>query len=424
MRILLINQTWFTKELRDMGHEVYSCGASPHLDITLPSPVVHIDQLLHALPNGFRPDRIVWLDNSAPMGIIGVEDCEIPSLFYSIDTHHHYATHSHVATCFDHALVAHKDYISELTQYGTPTTWLPLWASEYVESSSAKKYGAVFVGTLNRQLNPERVDFFERLQQIVPIEVLTGHFPSIFPFAEIVVNQTVKGDLNFRVFEAMMCGSLLLTEEAGNGLLEIFKDGAHLVTYTRGDAEGAAQKIKDLLANPSRMRSIANAGREEILAKHLPIHRAKTIEDILTKLNRRERPASRHYGAALSLISMSCLIEELNRAIACEITRLSFEAVRRGLLENARPNSMQSAFIMKICLKHDALTKQSDGAKLIKQFADTFPESQLFSLLRIRALLNEGKMSEASRHAQELATTTPLEVTFSTAEQTAQCLLE
>jgi hypothetical protein len=358
------------------------------------------------------------------MGIVGIEDCEVPTLFYSIDTHHHGFTHSHVATCFDHALVAHKDFISDLTYYGTPTTWLPLWASEYMESSTEKKYGAVFVGTLNRKLNPDRVDFFERLQQIAPIEVLSGHFPSIFPHAEIVVNQTVKGDLNFRVFEAMMSGALLLTEEAGHGLLELFQNGTHLVTYKRGDAEDAAHQIRELLANPSRMRAIAHAGREEIIAKHLPIHRAKTLESILTHLTKRDRPSYRHYGAVVSLLTVSCMLDDVNSAIACELTILALEAARRGLREGAQPSSIHGSHIMKTCLRHDALTKQSDGAALIQEFADTFPESQLFSLLRIRALLNQGNMSEASKHAQLLAGNTPLDITFSTAEKAAQFILE
>jgi hypothetical protein len=293
-----------------------------------------------------------------------------------------------------------------------------------MESSRDKKHGAVFVGTLNRKLNPDRVDFFERLQPIAPIEVLTGHFPSIFPFAEIVVNQTVKGDLNFRVFEAMMSGALLLTEEAGHGLLELFQDGTHLITYKRGNAEDAAQKIKELLANPSRMHAIAHAGREEILAKHLPIHRAQTIEKLLAQLTKRERPSYRHYGAVVSLLSLSCMLDEINSAVAGELTIIALESARRGLREGAQPTNIQGSYIMKTCLRHDAFTKQSDGATLIQQFADTFPESQLFSLLRIRALLNQGKTSEASKHAQQLAAHTPLDVTFSTAEKAAQFILE
>jgi hypothetical protein len=80
MRILLINQTWFASELRALGHEVLTCGMRPHLEYQIPLPLVTINDLLTQLPNGFRPDRIVWLDNSAPNAVLGLEDCEIPCL--------------------------------------------------------------------------------------------------------------------------------------------------------------------------------------------------------------------------------------------------------------------------------------------------------------------------------------------------------
>jgi hypothetical protein len=424
MRILLINQTWFAAELRQMGHEVVSCGTSSHLDIKLPSPIVDIEHLLNHLPNGFKPERLVWLDNSSPMGIVGIENCEIPSLFYSIDTHHHYLTHSHIATCFDHALVAQKDFIPDFTSFGTPTTWLPLWASEYVEHSTEKKHGAVFVGTLDRKLNPARVEFFERLQELIPIEVLTGHFPSIFPFSEIVVNQTVKGDLNFRVFEAMMSGALLLTEEAEHGLTELFVDGTHLVTYKPRNPEDAAQKVRELLANPTRMRAIAKAGRDEILAKHLPIHRAKTIENLLLTLTKRKPSPHRHYAAVMSLLSIECLIEQTHTPFACELLLLGLDAARRGLVEGARPSSIESTYIMKTCLKHDSLLKKQDGNTVIHEYAEKFPDSQLFSLLQIRALLNEGKVNQAKELARRLSADTPVDITFSTAERAVEFIME
>jgi hypothetical protein len=370
MRILIINQNWFAPELRLLGHEVITAGSGAHLDYQLTSGIRHIDALLAALPNGFKPDRIIWHDNSAPLMILGLEDCPIPSLMYSVDTHHHSYLHSHLADCFDHVCVAQRDYLNKFHDFSTPVSWLPLWASENIEPSSEKRFGAVFVGTLNSRLNPDRVAFFEELRNIADVTVMQGHFPSIFPHAEIVINQTVKGDLNFRVFESMISGALLLTERRANGLLDLFNDGEHLVTYTPRDTSDAADKIKELLSSVTRTRSIAARGREDVLSKHRPIHRALEVESILRPMNSRKRPDRRHFGALMNALNISTLLQSHNPAISAEMIRVALECGERGLTSGAVPNQSESTALAQTCLLHDAMLADHRGAALLLTHTD------------------------------------------------------
>lgn len=423
MRILLINQTWFAPELRRMGHEVLSCGTSPHLDHVFSAATTHIDHLLESLPNGFYPDRIVWHDNSCPLTVLGLEDCSIPSVMYSVDTHHHYQLHSYIAGSFDHILVAQKDFMEYFKLRGTPYSWFPLWASEPVAPSAEKKYGAVFVGTLNPELNPERVDFFSKLQKVCSITVTQGHWPSIFSASEIVVNQAVKGDLNFRVFEAMISGAMLLTETGGNGLLDLFNDGEHLVTYTPRDVDDAATKITALLGNIKRTRTIAAQGRAEILSKHLAEHRAAHLMEILSNLTKQPRDPRRHYGALMNLFVLSDLLEENNPPYAGELLRLALESAKRALAERAQPDTGETAYTAKVCLKHDLLNRETAGMEVIHAFAEAFPSSTLFALLKIRSLLNRGLTVEARQYASQSFEGTPPEHTFASAEDAAQIIM-
>jgi hypothetical protein len=424
MKILLINQNWFASELRNLGHEVLSCGTSQHLDHRVQAPNIHIESLLKSLPNGFRPDRIVWHDNSAPVTILGLEDCAIPSVMYSVDTHHHHSLHSYVANSFDHILVAQKDFIPNFQIRSVPSTWFPLWASEHMEPSKEKKHGAVFVGTLNRELNPARVEFFEQLQKLVPITVMQGHFPSIFPHAEIVVNQTVKGDLNFRVFEAMMSGALLLTERSTNGLLELFEDGVHLVTYTPRDPHDAAAKISSLLADPERMHRIATTGRGEIFRKHLPMHRAAQLEHILLNLSKRPRDPRRHFGAMMNLHVMSNLMSDINPSYSCELLRLSLESIRKAITERADPDSSEVVYTAKSCLRYDFLSGDTEGTQIISLCAEAFPRIPLFGLLKIRGLLNSGMVEEANSYASSISSSMSRDEIFSSAERAAHMLMD
>ena len=54
---------------------------------------------------------------------------------------------------------------------------------------------------------------------------------SIYAKTKLVFNRHVTNDLNFRVFEAMACGRVLLTDAQLNGQYELFEDGKHYVLY-------------------------------------------------------------------------------------------------------------------------------------------------------------------------------------------------
>jgi spore maturation protein CgeB len=51
--------------------------------------------------------------------------------------------------------------------------------------------------------------------------------------SRIVFNRSIRDDLNMRVFEALACGSMLLTNALPpeSGQEELFVDGTHLATY-------------------------------------------------------------------------------------------------------------------------------------------------------------------------------------------------
>ncbi len=401
-----------------------TCGMRPHLEHQIQQAFIRIDDLLKQLPGGFAPDRIVWLDNSGANTIIGLEDCEIPCLIYSVDTHHHHVRHTAAAHGFDHVCCAQSDLLARFNESGTPVSWLPLWASEYIEPSDQKRFGAVFVGTLNPQLNPARVAFFEAMQRMIPIEVLEGHFPSIFPHAEIVLNQTVKGDLNFRVFEAMMSGALLVTERSGNGLFDLFTEGTHLITYTPQDPCDAANTVQSLLAQPNRMRTIAQQGRAEILARHTAIHRARLLEEILLNLKKRARTPERHYGAMVDLLVLSSSLQNHALELSGHCSSLAISSALRALREGAQPLGTSTLHIVNTCLRHDILFRDGQGAQAINQYAEALPHISIFSLLKLRSLLNHGRIQEALTVAKLVSKEGKTEDIFSTAERAATLLIE
>ena len=79
-----------------------------------------------------------------------------------------------------------------------------------------------------------------------------------------------------RVFEALACGSLLLTNDLDdNGQGDMFRDGTHLATYR--DAHELMDKVGFYLARETVREQIAARGREEVLAKDTYRHRMELL---------------------------------------------------------------------------------------------------------------------------------------------------
>jgi len=423
LKVLIFNQDWFATELRELGHEVVTCGADAHLDHRIPFKTNHLSTVLDGL-QGFTPDVILYLDNSLPTFLLaGLETSRIPAVLFSVDTFHHESIHSFMAPLFDHILVAQKDYVRVFDGSETPVTWLPLWAPRHVEASDEKRWQATFIGNLNPELNPRRVAFFEALKHKIPIHIAQGNYWEFFPFAEIVVNQTVKGDLNFRTFEAMMSGALLLTERTPNGLFDLFREGEHLVTYTPDRVEEAAEKVRYLLENPALMRSIARAGREEVLKHHTPRSRVVTINQILTTVTKRKPASDRHFRAMVNHAMTTLVTRRHSDHYSYSPLLASLIAAQSGLNAGEPISDTQASYLVRMCYAFDEATNSTMGSQLIAQFANVMPKKEILVLTAIRNLLNSGRRLEAEVIASKISSSPSGDI-FDFAEQTVQAILE
>ncbi|MCO6430274.1 MAG: glycosyltransferase family 1 protein [Deltaproteobacteria bacterium] len=425
MNILLLNQDWFAEEWRAAGHNVLTCGLKPDLDVTLHAPYLHIDNIINDLPSGFRPDRLVVYDNSSPLLFSGIDELKIPCFFYSVDTHHHWQLHRHLYQVFDGMAVAQSDYLPLFKDWGQDPTWLPLWASRYVEPSySEKRHGAVFVGNIDPELNPERKTFFDELTRQCEVLCTRGAYWEIFPFSEIVVNQTVKGDLNFRVFEAMMCGGMLLTEKSDNGLFQLFKDGLHLVSYKKNDVKQAAEIINYYLAHPEEARAIAKAGREEIVRHHLPQHRAETLLRMVENLTDKRPSPDRHFSMAANFTGLATRLRMKNIDDIAQKPALilAMRAVEQGL-QSEEPLREECALqIITAAFLFDITCNSSSGRSMLDRLCEAYPKLMALKFAKIRVLLNQGQIAEARKLSERISPLPP-EETFSKVEELMSSLL-
>lgn len=239
---------------------------------------------------GGAPDAVVSLDRSLPPPLLGVERFPCLTAFHCIDSHIH-SWYPAYAGAFDLCAVSLRDDVAAFEAELAPgrVIWLPPFAEDRCQprpvAEAEKEFDLLFVGTVDPETTPARHAFLARLGRMFPdapgLVVRRGDYTELFPKARVVLNIAERGDLNFRVFEALACGSCLLTPRIGNGQDELFRDGVHFVAYAPDDEGDAAAKTRALLADPARRESLARAGFQAVDQAHRPLHRAQALEALL-----------------------------------------------------------------------------------------------------------------------------------------------
>lgn len=233
---------------------------------------------------GCEPDAVVYTDRSLPPPLVGVERFPCLTAFYCIDSHIH-GWYPLYASAFDLCAVSLHGHVDQFAQALSPgrVLWLPGFAVDRFQPRAAEKlFDLLFVGTVDPETTPQRCDFLDRLRAEFPgLAVRRGDFAELMPQARVVLNIAERGDLNFRVFESLACGSCLLTPRIANGQDELFADGEHLALYEPDDAADCAAKARALLADDALRERLAQKGLARVNAAHRAGHRAASFAALL-----------------------------------------------------------------------------------------------------------------------------------------------
>ena len=203
-----------------------------------------------------------------------------PSAWWAIDTHLNFDWCRRKARAFDFIFTAQRDGAQQLEAEGiAQAEWLPLACDPDVHRrfDVAKVHDVAFVGNLFPGPRAELVHLLQRRFRSTFVgRAYFEEMARVYSAARLVFNRSLKNDVNMRVFEAVACGSLLLTNDlADNGQVELFRDGLHLATYR--DADELLDKAEYYLKHEALRERIATAGRAEAIAKHTYRHRMQTV---------------------------------------------------------------------------------------------------------------------------------------------------
>ncbi len=192
--------------------------------------------------------------------------------------------------------------------------WLPLAAdpATYRKLPREKVYDLTFVGTVNPRLRPKRSWILEELRRHFDVAIFQGQnrrslLPAevveIYNQSRLILNENLFPGLNLRLFEAMICGTCVLTEESDGSWKSFFEDGTHLLTY---NPKNLLDRVHNFLEDESGRERIAQQGRLLVQQEHTIESRThillRIVQDCLSKNKR-----SYHHTRRVFHLGKSCL---------------------------------------------------------------------------------------------------------------------
>jgi hypothetical protein len=398
MRILLLGQNWLQQELQERGHQVFSISTtSSSTDLKLPQEQYSMVDLLKSTP--FEFDCLVYWDNSVTPWVTNLTECRRPMLYYAVDVHLHHRWQPQFSAVFDKVLVAQRDFLPLFYRFSPEAEWMPLWATlKPPQVELPREITVSFVGNLDAVNHPERVAFFDKVKQDLELSLLRGDYRETYARSKMVLNHSVSGDLNFRVFEAMSCGAALVTPRIENGLLELFEEGRDLICYQDGSAEDAVARIKELLSGG--YEQIARNARAKVEALHLSTNRALQLETYLENLTHSPKPLHYYGGAYGNMVSfLTAEPPESKPAMR------SYLAAKADLMRVSEISNREQTGVVIILTEY---TARNEGVEYALTFLEHFrrksPENRVIKLAIVQKLLQLGRKERAVELAAEVST--------------------
>ncbi len=280
MKICLIHAPFpISAAFRELGHTV--------LDVRPEAGEIHdIGETLDR--KNFSPDLLLQTETLAKRVILsGLGQIACPKLFWCLDPHLNAFWHSAYARLFDMTLSTQKRWMPEIGRrgakdvrrlpwFGFDSPWTP-W--------DKRTHDLAFVGRVSKQ-RPARLWFVEFLKNhfsgsadlALAQDLAPDQMFKLYQNSRLAPNETIFGEVNFRLFESASCGCLPLDPDLEDEHQGLFEPGREMETYS--DVLELKAVLERCLKDDKRSRVMALAARDRILREHLPAHRAADILDM------------------------------------------------------------------------------------------------------------------------------------------------
>ncbi len=204
---------------------------------------------------------------------------KIPTAFWCIDAHMGVEPYVELArrSKFDIVFNSSEQYCCRFTGHCGESLWLPNAYDPFLidrDEGVAKNVAVGFCGNVANR--GEWINFLKKQPYGLRHDemVIGPDMVRAINSYRIHWNRNIADDINYRTFETLGCGTLLLTNHTPN-LERLFRVGEQLLTYCT--PEDLIEKINFYMENPEESELIARAGYEHVRANHTYLQRVEAI---------------------------------------------------------------------------------------------------------------------------------------------------
>lgn len=240
-------------------------------------------------------DLLFYVDPGPGTFPLPLEKVPCLTIAYLIDVHQELKSRLDIAQFFDVIFVAQPNYLPDFYSRGIlQASWMPLACDPQLHRVQGleRQYEVGFVGKLGRRGTRRYEVLTTVLNKYQTNDYRKYYLPAemgrVYSQSRIVLNASINGDLNMRVFEAMAAGALLVTDRIENGLPKLFGEGEHYVGYSSMDE--AIEKITYFLSHENERATIAGRAQELVSMAHTYDRRWETVLQKVGQLSV-QRPA-------------------------------------------------------------------------------------------------------------------------------------
>ncbi len=264
--------------LASLGHDVMFPPPEPH-------PVLDVEEYLGR--RGFVPELIFQEESLGPRVLLESLDAfDCPKIFWSLDTHLNLFWHAYYIRLFDGIMTPHISLFERIRFPHPPLLRLPHFGMIRPWRPHAERTCPVsFVGriTTYRPLRQWLAEFLQtQYQARIVQDVSLAEMLDIYCQTRLAPNESIMGEVNFRLLETASCGCLPFSQAIGPDQDVLFAPGKEIQTY--GNVLELKELLDHFLARPELAERKARAAWERINREHLPIHRAKTVLEFAGQL--------------------------------------------------------------------------------------------------------------------------------------------
>jgi hypothetical protein len=277
-----------------------------------PGPFLDLGRTLARCERPFVPDLVLQVESLGPRCIVtGMDGLDCPAVLWCIDPHLNGYWHAPYARLFDVTCSTQRSALPVLRGRGAADVrWLPTYGHGSICPDHATRTNdAAFVGrlTADRPARAWMVRLLERSCAGHTLAVTEGlsfrDMMDLYRDTRIVPNESILGEVNFRLFEGASCGCLVLGQELGEEQEALFVPGREMDTCA--DAVEMEEKLALYLKNPRLTQAMGRAARERVQAEHTPAHRIRRIFDMARNAAcRRARGSEAAFWTGLTVAAM------------------------------------------------------------------------------------------------------------------------